>query len=90
MEDDNHSFVVRIWYERVDNDGKPTVWRGSIEHVSSGKRLHFYKLESVVCFIQEQARLNLERSKYHWLSLTRQLKQEITKGYARLWHKCSH
>ncbi len=62
----NHSFIVRITYEATDQDGKGTVWRGCIEHVGSGARLHFYDLEGVTHFIEEQASLKAERRRPWW------------------------
>ena len=64
-----HSFIVRISYEAADQDGKGTVWRGCIEHVGSGVRLHFYDLEGVTRFIEEQAGLKTERRHLWWKSL---------------------
>ena len=55
MQSDTHSFIVRIWYEGLESDGTIKTWRGSIEHVGNGQRLHFTDLERVVNFIQEQA-----------------------------------
>ena len=57
MQSDTHSFIVRIWHEGLDSDGSTRTWRGSIEHVGNGQRVHFYDLEEVVRFIQEQAKL---------------------------------
>ncbi len=62
----NHSFIVRISYEAADENGKGTVWRGCIEHVGSGTRLHFYDLEGVAHFIEEQASLKAERRRPWW------------------------
>jgi hypothetical protein len=57
VQSDTHSFIVRIWYEGLDNDSTMKTWRGSIEHVGYGQRVHFYDLERVVNFIQDQAGL---------------------------------
>ena len=57
MQNDTHAFVVRIWPEALDCDGSIKTWRGSIEHVEDGQRLHFCDLEEVVRFIQEQVGL---------------------------------
>ncbi len=64
-----HSFIVRISYEAADQDGEGTVWRGCIEHVGSGVRLHFYDLEGATRFIEEQASLKTERRHPWWRSL---------------------
>lgn len=55
-QDDVHSFVVRIWYEA--DEGQPELaWRGSVDHVSSGRRIYFHDLDTFVRFVQEHARL---------------------------------
>ena len=59
MQSDTHSFIVRIWYEGLESDGTIKTWRGSIEHVGNGQRVHFTDLERVVDFIQEQAWLKI-------------------------------
>jgi hypothetical protein len=53
LENDTQSFVVRIWHEAVDAEGHVVVWRGSIDHVGSGKRLYFDELGGIVRFIRE-------------------------------------
>lgn len=55
MQGDTQSFIVRIWHEAVDSDGRVLAWRGSIDHVGSARRLHFQDLEKVVRFIAEEA-----------------------------------
>jgi hypothetical protein len=54
LEDDTHSFVVRIWHEAVDQEGKPTAWRGYVDHIASGKRHYFTDLKGVVSFMEQQ------------------------------------
>jgi hypothetical protein len=49
-----HSFIVRVWCETEEPGDKEHTWRGSVEHVGSGLRLHFYDLDGVTRFIQEQ------------------------------------
>jgi hypothetical protein len=55
MREETQSFVVRIWREVVDGQGKTVVWRGSIDHVGANKRLYFADLDAVVRFIRQQA-----------------------------------
>jgi hypothetical protein len=55
MHGNTNSFVVRIWHEAVDSEGKVTAWRGSIEHVGSARRLYFQDLDHLVTFIQDSA-----------------------------------
>ncbi len=64
MHGDTHSFVIRIWQEAMDSEGNITAWRGSIDHVGSGERLHFYDLDRVVHFIQQQVGLDDRRSRF--------------------------
>jgi len=58
MQADTHAFIVRIWYEPLDDEGTQTTWRGSIEHVGSAKRTYFRAIEELVRFIQERAGIN--------------------------------
>ena len=48
--DDRHLFIVRVWREdsRVAPGGQ---WRGSVEHVPSGQRIHFVSLEALTEFV---------------------------------------
>ncbi len=51
FDDKSHSFIVRFWLEpREIQDAKP-VWRGVVEHVSSGKKLYLNNLEEIKVFI---------------------------------------
>ena len=52
-----HSFIIRIWHEAVDNEGNILTWRGSIEHVGSGERLNFSRLDEFTEFIREESGL---------------------------------
>jgi hypothetical protein len=62
LENDSHAFIVRVWVESQDGQGRWAVWRGSIDHVGENKRLYFQDLKGVVRFIQEQAGIS-KRSK---------------------------
>jgi len=59
---DTHSFVVRIWHEALDGEGKIAAWRGSIDHVGHDARFHFDDLDQLARFIQKQVGLNSRRS----------------------------
>jgi hypothetical protein len=48
------SFIVRIWHETASSKGPGSIWRGSIVHVGSGKRVYFHDLERIKRFIQDQ------------------------------------
>jgi hypothetical protein len=51
FEDDTHVFIVRIWLECRDIEGTNVVWRGVIEHVTSGERRYVKDLDDLVSFI---------------------------------------
>ena len=48
-----HLFVVRLWQE-PSRAAPPGQWRGSVEHVPSGERLHFAALGDLTGFISRQ------------------------------------
>ena len=52
--DDTQSFILRIWNDAPAGSGKMKIWRGSIVHVGSGKRIYFHNLNSIAPFIQKQ------------------------------------
>lgn len=70
MEEDTHSFIIRIW-DIVDGPGErpEETWRGSIDYVGSGKRLYFNDLNSIVSFIHEQIRAERPQAIAHWEAL---------------------
>lgn len=51
LEDRNAAFIVRQWCERGDS-GSTSVWRGSVEHVESGRRRFFQKYDVMVAFLR--------------------------------------
>jgi hypothetical protein len=46
------SFLIRLWQEPREGAGSP-IWRGSIEHVQSGRRCYFLEDQVPVSFIAE-------------------------------------
>lgn len=62
------AFVIRIWPEAVDQQGNVTTWRGSIEHVTSGKRLYFDSFEALVDFIRAESGLRKLQTERWWQS----------------------
>ena len=53
--DDTQSFILRIWNDAPPgSNNKLKIWRGSIVHVGSGKRIYFHNLNSITPFIQRQ------------------------------------
>jgi len=51
-----HLFVVRLWQES-SRVAPPGQWRGSVEHVPSGRRIYFVALEELDAFILAQVNL---------------------------------
>ena len=45
----DHLFIVRLWREAGGEAAWP--WRGSVEHVPSGQRLHFSTLADLTDFM---------------------------------------
>ncbi len=64
MNGDTQSFIVRIWREAVDTAGNVVTWRGSIDHVGTGRRVYFHDLDSALRFIQQQ--VGLQGRHYPW------------------------
>lgn len=54
---DCHAFVVRIWKESMDEQGKAIIWHGSIDYVGGNRRLYFYNIDTMAKFILEQAEI---------------------------------
>jgi len=52
LEDRTAVFIVRIWCERGDDSAPLPEWRGSVEHVQTGKRTFFRHLEAVQEFMR--------------------------------------
>lgn len=40
-----HSFTIRLWSERLDDD--TSEWRGRLQHIDSGERRYFRDAESL-------------------------------------------
>ncbi len=41
------AFVLRFWFERREIEGAVPIWRGVIEHIPSGERHYFEKLDEL-------------------------------------------
>ena len=51
--DTAHTFIARFWLEpREIADAQP-IWRGVVEHISSGHRKYIIELEEINAFIAE-------------------------------------
>lgn len=79
MENETHAFIIRVWYEAQDNEGKILTWRGSIDHVGGNKRLYFQDLNGVVKFIQEQSGIYKKQHSINLRSFVMWIQNEITK-----------
>jgi hypothetical protein len=47
----SHSFIVKVWLERMSAEGRGTVWRGQITHVPDGERRSFDELDEIIVFM---------------------------------------
>lgn len=79
MDNETHAFIIRVWYESQDNDGKVVTWRGSIDHVGGNKRLYFQDLNGAVKFIQEQSGIHGKETVHNWQSFILWIQDEICK-----------
>jgi hypothetical protein len=75
-----NTFIVRIWNEKIGENGEIEYWRGSIDHVGSSKRLYFYSLESISQFISEQTGVvNIHMDSW-WHSFVSRFSKQLEKG----------
>jgi len=44
-------FIVRVWEE--PSRERPGAWRGSVDHVGSGQRFYFARLDDLQAFIRK-------------------------------------
>lgn len=54
VEEVTYVFIVRIWVEARDDQGKIFNWKGSIERVGSDDRRYFLDKETAIQFIDQQ------------------------------------
>lgn len=52
FEDNAAAYIVRVWLEHREVEGAPVAWRGSIEHVASGKVRYLTNLDEIARFIR--------------------------------------
>lgn len=69
METEFHSFIIRLWNDAPEQKTATPVWRGSIEHVGTGKRLYFSDGETILDFISDQIGCDEFRPNSKWKSL---------------------
>ncbi len=51
VQENMHSFVVRLWLEPREMEGEDPEWRGRIEHVGTGRRRYLGETEEILDFI---------------------------------------
>ncbi len=76
MRSNTHSFIIRIWHEAVDEQGQAITWRGSVEHVSTGRRLNFETFEDFLDFIRKESGLKETSSGRWWRTLQTWIKPQ--------------
>jgi hypothetical protein len=47
-----HSFIVKLWLEKVGDEKGMTVWHGHITHVPSGERRYLKDLRDILGFVK--------------------------------------
>ncbi len=52
LEDNTAAFIVRVWLEQRELEDAPVEWRGSIEHVASGRTKYLTDLDEFARFIR--------------------------------------
>ncbi len=52
LEDNTAAYIVRVWLEQREIEGAPVTWRGSIEHVASGRTKYLTDLDEIARFIR--------------------------------------
>jgi hypothetical protein len=71
LEDHTASFIVRIWREMGGGDSASQEWRGSIEHVQSGRRTFFRDLRAITEFMQSHlAEIGIDTPLRFWELMT--------------------
>lgn len=52
LEDKATAYIVRVWLEQREVPDAPVTWRGSIEHVASGRIKYLTDLDDIPRFIR--------------------------------------
>lgn len=50
-QDTSHTFIARFWLELREIKGAKPIWRGVVEHISSGQRRYLKDLDEIKEFI---------------------------------------
>ena len=68
FEDNASAFIVRVWLEQREIEAAPVEWRGSIEHVASGRIKYLTDLSEIAWFVRphlEALGVNFRQPKEH-------------------------
>lgn len=52
LEDSTITYIVRVWLERREIEDAQLTWRGSIQHLPSGKTKYLTDLDEIARFIR--------------------------------------
>ncbi len=52
LDDNSSAFIVRVWVEHREIEDAAITWRGSIEHVASGRVKYLTDLDEISQFIR--------------------------------------
>lgn len=84
LEDHSASFIVRIWRELGDGITASQEWRGSIEHVQSGRKAYFRELQAIAEFMQRHlAEIGIEAPLRFWERMEPDLAAKPAEGDKR-------
>jgi hypothetical protein len=86
LQNQNYSFVVRVWLENADGNEKTASWRGSIEQVGSDCRFYFYDLDGITRIIQTQIGAEAASPLARWHLFREHVKNGIRNAWKRLFH----
>ena len=60
---DTYAFIIRLWPENADEEGRVLTWRGYIDQVGKQERLYFCNLDGIVRYIEEHTGMNYGQSR---------------------------
>lgn len=72
-----HSFIVKIWRERLSNHGEQFTWRGHITHLPGGERRYLRALDDFATFVLPYLTAMGVRLKWH-----QRLRYRLQRGQA--------
>ena len=49
-----HTYVLRVWAERLEADEKQAIWRFSLEKTSNGKRSGFTSVKALLANLEKE------------------------------------